>query len=266
MPSLLPLRAAPQRCSGAFGLRRLFLTLTSAALLACGGGGTASAPLTAQPEPLKLSAAAPGRWVVLGSSTAAGGGAPAGAGWVARLAAQWREQGVSVDNLARGLLLSSQALPVGTLLPEASALPDPAVNVDAALARTPTLVLLSFPTNDALAGVPAADTVAAWRTIRDLAAAAGVATVVLGTQPRSGLNRRQNASLRATDELASTAFGPCFVPLREALAGPDGAPALAYSAGDGTHLNAEGHALIHERVAAVLATDLCVRAVLRPAS
>jgi lysophospholipase L1-like esterase len=213
-----------------------------------GGGGGTTAPL-----------AAPGTWVVLGSSTAAGVGAPAGRGWVDALATQMLARGVGIANLARSGLQSSQALPLGTPLPLDRPPPDPQANVDAALLRTPTLLLLAFPTNDTVAGVPAADTVAAWRRISETAAAGGAATLVLGTQPRAGLGAAQRATLDAIDRDAAAAFGPCFVALRAGLAGPDGAIAVAYSAGDGIHLNAAGHAWVQARVAEVLDGGRCVR-------
>jgi lysophospholipase L1-like esterase len=86
-----------------------------------------------------------------------------------------------------------------------------------------------------------------------------VATLVLSTQPRVGLSTAQQATLEATDREAATRFGACFVPLRAGLAGPDGAPAAAYSAGDGIHLNAAGHAWVQARVAEVLLGNRCVR-------
>lgn len=230
--------------------------LLSAMLAGCGGGAD-SPPGGPAPDPVHI--VAPGVWVVLGSSTAAGVGAPAGQGWVASLADQVLTSGVAVKNLARSGLLSSQALPTGSAVPAGRPPPDPAVNVDAALAEVPTLLLLAFPSNDTVAGVPASQTVAAWRTIAAHAAAAGGAsTLVLGTQPRAGLSASQQAAQRDIDEAAAAAFGACFVPLQESLAGPDGALAPAFDAGDGVHLNGDGHARVHARVAEVLASGRCV--------
>lgn len=230
--------------------------LSVLALSACGGGGNAG-PIAGPPSTAPL--VAPGTWFVLGSSTAAGVGAPAGQGWVDGLAAQMQPRAVTVANLARPGLQSSQALPVGTPLPAGRPAPDPLANVDAALARAPQLLLLAFPTNDAVAGVPAADTVAAWRLMAERAAAAGAATLVLSTQPRAGLTAAQQATLETTDRDAAAAFGDCFVALREGLAGPDGGPAPAYAAGDGIHLNAAGHEWVRARVAQVLESGRCVR-------
>jgi lysophospholipase L1-like esterase len=53
--------------------------------------------------------------------------------------------------------------------------------------------------------------------------------------------------------------GACFVPLQAALADVDGGIAAAYAAGDGIHLNDAGHALVLQRVQAVLDAGRCVR-------
>lgn len=222
-----------------------------AALAACGGGDAPAA--TAAPL------VAPGAWVVLGSSTAAGVGAPDGQGWVALLAGEVRPLGVTLTNLARSGLQSSQALPSGSPLPAGRPAPDPEVNIDRALAASPNMVVLAFPSNDAVAGVPAAETVAAWRSIQAQARAAGAVTLVLSTQPRAGLTPAQQATLEGIDDEAAAHFGPCFVALRETLSGPAGGPAAGYSAGDGVHLNGAGHRLVFERVTAVLAGGRCVR-------
>ena len=53
--------------------------------------------------------------------------------------------------------------------------------------------------------------------------------------------------------------GGCFVPLHALLATPDGRIDPAASAGDGIHLNAEGHRRIHAQVSAALRSGVCVR-------
>jgi acyl-CoA thioesterase I len=249
-PTPLPSDRPPRRAA-----RRLPALLLSLALAACGGGDDAT---TSAPSAAPLDAA-PGIWVVLGSSTAAGAGAAPGEGWVDGLAARLQPLGVHVVNLARPGLLSSQALPADVAQPAGTPPPDPTVNIDRALAQAPRLVLLAFPSNDAVAGVPAERTVAAWREMAARARAAGAATLVLSTQPRAGLTGVQQATLQATDEAAAAQFGACFVPLRQALAGADGAPAAAYAAGDGVHLNAAGHRVVLELVGAALAAGGCVR-------
>lgn len=237
------------------GLARLLSALAVSCLLgssaACGGGSDGA--------PAALPRVTPGDWAVLGSSTAAGAGAPTDQGWVARLSAAQQSNGVVMNNLARSGLMTSQALPVGTPLAPGRAAPDPSVNVDRALALSPKLVIIAFPTNDAVAGIPAAETVAHWQLMRQRAAEVGTATLVLSTQPRDGLDATQRVALDDTDRLAADAFGVCFVALRAALSDAQGGIAAAYSAGDGVHLNAEGHRIVAERVTAVLAAGRCVR-------
>lgn len=220
-------------------LRALALIAGLVALSACGGGGggdTTAVPLVA-----------PGRWVVLGSSTASGYGVAPGEGWVARLAGS-APAGVTVDNLAVFGMQTGTALQAGS-----------ASGIDAAIARQPTMLLLSFPSNDALAGLQAAAILANLQTMAQRARDAGAVTVVLSSQPRNDLDDAQRSVLATLDSGAATAFGACFVEVRSALATAEGRLDTAVSAGDGVHLNAEGHRRIHERVAAALATGRCVR-------
>lgn len=230
-------------------LSMLALACLTGAGAACGGGDGAATPPRA----------APGAWAVLGSSTAAGVGATPGQGWVALLTGTVQAQGVTLTHQARSGLVTTQALPVGTPLAPGRAAPDPTVNIDRALTLSPRLVILSFPTNDAVAGVPAAETVGHWRLIGQRATQAGAATLVLSTQPRSGLDAAQQATLDETDSLAADAFGACFVALRAALSDAQGRIAPAFSAGDGIHLNDAGHRLVFELVNAALADGHCVR-------
>jgi lysophospholipase L1-like esterase len=212
------------------------------AVSACGGGGgggggdSGAAPLVA-----------PGRWVVLGSSTASGYGVAPGEGWVARLAGS-APAGVTIDNLAVFGMQTGTALQAGS-----------ASGIDAAVALQPSMLLLSFPSNDALAGLQAAAILANLQTMAQRARDVGAATVVLSSQPRNDLNDAQRTVLATLDATAATAFGACFVEVRSALATAEGRMDPAVSAGDGVHLNAEGHRRIHERVTAALATGRCVR-------
>jgi lysophospholipase L1-like esterase len=222
-------------------------------LSSCGGGGTADV------DPRREPLAAPGTWVVIGSSSAAGVGAPTGQGWVDLVAARWHTAGIVVEPLARVGLRTTQVLPLGAAVPPGAPGPEATVNIDAALARSPALLMLSLPSNDAAARVPAAQTVGHWQQIAGIAAEAAVPTLVLGTQPRGAFDAAQREILAETDRLAATAFGACHVPLFDALAGPGGALAPEVRSPDGDHLNAEGHARVAARVTAALASGRCVR-------
>jgi acyl-CoA thioesterase I len=231
-----------------------------------GGGATPPAPpaaAPAPPDPGRPAAplVAPGRWVVMGSSTAAGVGASPGQGWVARVEAELTPLGVTATNLARSGLVSTQALPVGAPVPADQPAPDPRVNLDRALAESPRLLLLSFPTNDTARGLPPADTLAHLQLLRERAAAAtpSAAVLVLSSQPRDGFTAAQRGQVEELDRLAAQAFGACFVRTRLALSDAQGRIAAVYSAGDGIHLNDAGHALVADRVLERLRSGECVR-------
>lgn len=235
---------------------KALLATASLALASCGGGS--SGATTAQ-DSGPLASVQGGQWVVLGSSTAAGVGVAPGEGWVALLSDAAQPRGVTITNLARSGLLSTQALPTGTAPPAGFPPPDPTVNIDAALVRRPTLVLLAFPTNDTVAGMTAAQTLDAWTTIaRSASVMAGSPTMVLSTQPRGGLSSAQQATLAEIDQRAAAQFGGCFVALHAALAASDGSIAPQFSAGDGTHLNRAGHELVLSKVEAAIDSGSCV--------
>jgi lysophospholipase L1-like esterase len=195
----------------------------------------------------------------MGSSTAAGQGATPGQSWADRLQAGQLARQVVVHNIARNGALTSQALPAASTPLAGRPAPDPAINIDRALGYSPKLVLMSFPTNDTVAGYPADETVANLRTLRVTAAAGGAASIVLGVQPRDGLDAAQRGVLAEIDRGLAELAGACFVPLQAALADVGGGIALAYAAGDGVHLNDAGHALVQQRVQAVLDAGRCVR-------
>lgn len=230
--------------------------LLSSLLIGCGGGGGHDAGDRPAPLPPRV---APGHWVVLGSSTAAGQGAGAGQGWAARLKAIAELRGVTLDNLALGGLTTWQAMPSGTLPPAERPAPLEAHNITRALAAGPRLVLLSFPTNDTAGGYSAGETVANLEALRAAAAAASAATLVLGVQPRDALSAAEQATLAEVDRRLATLAGACHVRLHDALADAQGRIATAYAAGDGIHLNDAGHAVVLARLEAALNSGRCVR-------
>ena len=234
---------------------RYLLTLVALWLGLCAAGrAEPSAPVHTAPA----AASTRGTWVVLGSSTAAGNGAPAGQGWVSLLEAAYRPAGVSIRNLAVAGTVTYHALP-GSPWPSLSRpSPKAETNVDAALALSPTLLLLAYPSNDTARGYSVEETVHNLLAIRQVSLAKGVAVLVLSTQPRN-LPVAQRASLSLIDQQLRAAAGPCFVALREPLGSPDGLLRIANDSGDGVHPNAEGHRLIANQVQAVINGGKCVK-------
>lgn len=137
-------------------------------------------------------------------------------------------------------------------------MPDIAHNIDAALAVNPRLLLISYPTNDTALGYSANETVQNLLSMRSLALSAGTAVMVLSTQPRR-MSQELQARLIEIDVQLSAELGPCFVALREALAGPDGNLAASNDSGDGVHPNDAGHALIWHLVSERMQQGQCVR-------
>ena len=235
--------------------RRYLLLIAALWIGLCGSvGAEPSAPTPTASAP----ASTRGTWVVLGSSTAAGTGVPQEQGWVSLLEAAYRPAGVSIRNLAVAGTVTYHALPNSTALSFSRPSPKAETNVDAALALSPTLLLLAYPSNDTARGYSVEETVSNLLAIRQISLAKGVAVLVLSTQPRN-LSTEQRASLRLIDQQLRAAVGPCFVAVNERLAAPDGLLQSAYDSGDGVHPNTAGHRLIANAVQAVINGGKCVR-------
>jgi len=247
------MRCLPRTTAGAALIGAVML-----ALAACGGGGSgggsggsggASVPLVV-----------PGTWAVLGSSTPAGAGATSGHGWVSLLGAAYAARGVVIVNLASGGSMTYQGLPSTTPPVAGRPAPDPVHNIDAALARTPTLVIVSYPSNDEAAGYSADETSSNILAIRAAALGRGVPVVVTSTQPRRTVPTAQQAATAArVDALLAQGFGPCFVDVRSALAPQNNTLDPRFDSGDGQHLNDAGHAVVFDRVRTALESGQCVR-------
>lgn len=223
-------------------------------LAACGGGGSSSGAVPTG------ALVVPGTWTVIGSSTAAGVGATPSHGWVDLLRAQYAARGVTVVDLAMGGSVSYQGVPTATPLTAGRPAPDPLHNVDAALARAPNLVIASYPSNDVAAGYSADETVANVLAIRADALGHGVAVLVTSTQPvRAVPTAPQAATAALIDSRLAAAFGGCFVDVRSALVTAQNTLDPRYDSGDGQHLNDAGHAVVFQRVTAVLESGACVR-------
>lgn len=235
----------PLSLRGLAGVLALVPTFTLAfALAGCGGGGG------------DAGGSGSTRWSILGSSTAEGWGASAGFSWAALLAADARPVGATVDNRARAGAVTWQAMPEAAARPGGRPATLATMDIDTVLAERPRLLLLAFPSNDTLAGYPAEETVANLSALRERALAAGTAVVVLSTQPRDDASAAHRATMREIDDAMARQAGACFVALQAALADAGGGLAAAFDSGDGMHPNDAGHALIHQRVQAVVSAHL----------
>jgi acyl-CoA thioesterase-1 len=225
-------------------LLALSLALLPPLLSACGGGGGDKA--------------AASRWLVLGSSTAAGSGATPGRSWTARLDATLRGRGAELDNRARVGATTYHALPAGQARAADRPATDPAQDVAVALDSQPRVLILAFPSNDAASGYTAEESTANLLLMRQQARLRGVGVIVLSSQPRDSASAQARAAMLATDASLAAELGDCFVAVRAELDDAQGHIAPAYAAGDGVHLNDAGHGVVFDRLWAAVAAGRCV--------
>jgi len=114
----------------------------------------------------------------------------------------------------------------------------------------------TYPINDTAANYSVDETVRNLLAIRSAAQSGGATVVIFSTQPKE-LVPEQSARLVQIDEQVSRALSPCFLPVREALAKPDGSLADIYNPGDGLHPNDAGHAVIRNRVSSLIDSGAC---------
>jgi hypothetical protein len=174
-----------------------------------------------------------------------------------------RDYMIVLDNRAKSGANTYHALPAGAERPEGRPATDPAQDIDTALATDPAALIVAFPSNDAMAGFAALETVANLLLLRQRAEEHGVAMLVLSSQPRNDASETQNVVMMASDEALSGEFGGCFVHVRQALADEAGKLAAAYDSGDGVHLSAAGHRVVFEHVKSAIGVGRCLSANLR---
>src|ERR1700744_3871142 len=137
-------------CRGMIGLiplpmKILKLTAFVAAIVCCVSCQKTPKNVAPQPQPVVIP-----KIVILGSSSAAGEGAnPLDSAWAYRLQLTINQNGTKAPftNLAYAGYVTYQAMPTGYTVAGRPA-PDTARNITKALSLHPTLVMISFPTND----------------------------------------------------------------------------------------------------------------------
>lgn len=200
--------------------------------------------------------------VVIGSSTAAGEGASdESLGWVSLLASALDERvdiPFEVTNLAVSGYASAQ------LSPDSGS----SGNIDDAIDEAPTLILVALAgSNDLGAGVSEETFLSRLRAIRETANDAGIPVFFLSTAPKD-LSQSEREALRdwalAMGDALETcwapgdgAYSPCFIDVFEPLANDSLGIRGEFGAGDGIHLNDDGHVAVFEAAEPIVATYLC---------
>ena len=202
------------------------------------------------------------RFVVIGSSTAAGAGASKpDSAWVNRYRVflQALHPANEVLNLAMGGYSSYQLMPSRTTAPNNRPQPDPERNITRALSLAPDAIILNLPSNDAASGYSLEEQLANFETIVQQARNAGVPIWVCSTQPRNFSADKVQIQLVARDSILRR-YGDRAIDVWKGLAEPNGLLRRRYNSGDGIHLNDAGHRFLFQRVCAqTLSLSLCDR-------
>lgn len=200
----------------------------------------------------------PSDWVVLGSSTAIGAGASSiESSWVGVVSERMVDEGVQVHNIAKGGYTTYHALSSSCVVEFGRPKSDPLHNVDQALNYSPDVVLINFPSNDAVSGFSYIETAFNLMLIRQHLSERNVISIVLMSQPR---NTSTVIQQRASDldNLLKPLLGDCYVDLQPLLKSTSGGLSIQYDAGDGIHLNDEGHKVVGDAVISVIESKKCL--------
>lgn len=196
-----------------------------------------------QPAPLPQG---PPLVVILGSSTAAGEGAnPIDSAWAYRIQGVVSQNGskATFTNLAVPGYTTYQAMPTGYHVTNRPA-PDTAANITKALSLKPSLVIISFPSNDIANNYKGTEIMYNFGVMTHMLDSAKVQYIVFGMQPRNFPTYNQRYREKTLNDTIVNVYtvhaNDFFAPLstNTYMINP------AYSAGDGIHLNNSGQALI----------------------
>ena len=203
-----------------------------------------------QPEPDAMKAGG-GLVVVLGSSTAEGTGPKEEANtWVNRFRVWLKSENPDLDvlNLARGGYTTYHLRPTDMPAPHADR-PDPDTfrNIDAALRRNPSAIIVNLPSNDAAYGYSTEEQQRNFDAMASAAEAAGVPIWFTTTQPRD-LDAAGTATQVAVRDWILATYGDRAVDFWTDFANAEDGQSPRYDSGDHVHYNDEAHRIFFERV------------------
>jgi len=185
--------------------------------------------------------------VVLGSSTAEGQGATTPErSWVALYRAHLDREFVhfAVVSLAAGGQTTYHIQPSSYAPPPHRPAPVAGKNMDAALALSPSAILISLPSNDQAEGYSLEEQLANYDRLAAAAAAARVPLWVTTTQPRNFREPELREGLLAARQAILRRFSPRALDFWTPLADSAGLIRPELDSGDGTHIDDAGHALL----------------------
>jgi len=199
-----------------------------------------------QPTPVKTTQTTKPIVVVLGSSTAEGIGAtPADSCWADRLQTELLEVNSKTQffNLAMGGYTTYQAMPTGFNVPNRPA-PDTTRNITRALQYKPTLVLISFPSNDISEGFSYSEIVRNYKVITQKLDSAKIAYIIFSTQPRNFSDKSERMRLKALNDTVRNVYTSRVNDFLDTLSTSTYTIKPGFDSGDGIHVNNGGHTII----------------------
>ncbi|MCB0661625.1 MAG: SGNH/GDSL hydrolase family protein, partial [Saprospiraceae bacterium] len=188
--------------------------------------------------------------VVLGSSTAAGSGASRpDSAWVNRYRKYMQSLNPAneVINLAQGGYNSYRLMPTDYTPPAGRPAPDPARNITQAIARGPDAIIVNLPSNDVAAGY-GIEQLANFDTMVGRATRAGIPIWITTTQPRNFTNQLQIQLQLLVRDSILIKYGDFAIDFWSPVVDANNWIYPYFSAGDGVHLNDNGHRVLNKKV------------------
>ena len=189
--------------------------------------------------------------VVIGSSTAAGFGATvADSCWAGRMNGKLKadKKGFKVVNLGYGGYTTYQLMPTGFTTTSRRPLVDTNRNVTAALKLKPSLIIINLPSNDIGANFRDEEIMLNYRAMVRLIASSSVPYIITGTQPRNFVTVEQRKRLKTLNDKMIAGFPGHIADYLRKLSTPSYGLFKPYSAGDGIHLNNNGHKIVYQTI------------------
>ncbi|WP_352432878.1 SGNH/GDSL hydrolase family protein [Mucilaginibacter sp. PAMB04168] len=189
------------------------------------------------------------RIVIIGSSTAAGFGASvADSCWAGRLNAKLvrDKKPFKLINLGKGGYTTFQLMQTGSSPASIRPKPDTNRNVTAALKYNPSLVIINLPTNDIALNFRDEEIISNYRNIIGQIAAKRIEFIITSTQPRNFQLLDQRKRIKILNDKVLAMFPGHVDDYLRKLSSPTWSILKYYSAGDGIHLNNNGHRVIYQ--------------------
>jgi acyl-CoA thioesterase-1 len=200
---------------------------------------------------LNSAAVLPINIVIIGASTAAGTGAtPIDSSWVNRLIRRTATNPTPLKftNLAIGGLTSYAGMPTGFIAPASRPAPNKEANITKALSLHPDLVMITFSSNDIANGYSGDEVINNYKVIAHLLDSAKIPFIMFGVQPRDFTDNARRLALNQLSNRIANIYTAKSNDFFNQLSTSDYKIKNELAAGDGVHVNNNGHLIILQTV------------------